>query len=115
MQTAIELRNSADLDKALKLSNEKPVLFFKHSLTCPISARAYRQFESFLENAGPEALYGLIIIQESRPVSNEVAERLGIQHQSPQALLVQDGRVTWDASHFDITVDSLSQAVASAK
>ncbi|MEW6209440.1 MAG: bacillithiol system redox-active protein YtxJ [Acidobacteriota bacterium] len=112
-QNLKELNSIADLDTAIAESSERPVLLFKHSLTCPISARAFREFEAFLEEAEAGAEYKLIIVQTSREVSNEAAARLGLRHESPQAMIVHRGREVWNTSHFDITAERLREAVRS--
>jgi bacillithiol system protein YtxJ len=112
MTNVAELRSVDDLEQALKESNQRVVLIFKHSLTCPISSRAFREFESYMEDPDPKVAYKLITIQAARPVSEEVAERLQIQHESPQAILVKDGRGIWSATHFDITAASLKEAIS---
>src|SRR5215469_11107407 len=109
-----ELINIADLDEALGESKQRPVLLFKHSLTCPISVRAYREFKSYLATADPRVSYNLITIQTARPVSSEAAARLKIEHESPQAILVRNGREIWNASHFSITASSIEEAIRSA-
>jgi bacillithiol system protein YtxJ len=70
---------------------------------------------SYLEEADPEVSYNLITVQTARPISNEIASRLGIRHESPQAILVRDGREIWSASHFAITSSSLRQAIEAQK
>jgi bacillithiol system protein YtxJ len=106
-----ELHSIEDFDRAIEESSARPVLLFKHSRTCPISARALREFETHLEAADPAVSYVMITVQSDRPVSNEAAARLGVAHESPQAILVQRGRAVWNASHFDITADKLDQAI----
>lgn len=106
-----ELHTIADLDAALAESRERPVLLFKHSLTCPISARAFREFNAYLEQADPRARYNLITVQTAREVSNEAAARLRIEHHSPQAILIRNEREVWNASHFSITVSTLAAAI----
>lgn len=115
MPEAAEINNIEELDVALRDSSDQPVLLFKHSTTCPISARAYREYLSFLGEADIRTSYRLVIVQHARPVSNEISERLGIAHESPQAILVKDGRAVWDASHYDITSASLEAALVSAR
>jgi len=110
-ETLNELQSIEAFDRALDESRQRPVLFFKHSLTCPISARAYRELQSYLENAEPQVSYQLITVQTARAVSNEAASRLGVRHESPQAILVRDGREVWNASHFDITAARLEEVV----
>ena len=113
MDNLKELRTIEELSLTLEQSSEKPVLLFKHSLTCPISARAFSEFRAYLEQADPRVSYKLITVQTARAVSNEVAARLNVVHQSPQAILVRDGREVWNASHFAINVSALAQAIRS--
>jgi bacillithiol system protein YtxJ len=100
-----------ELEELIERSKQGPVWVFKHSLTCPISAYAWAEFQSFV-NDRPEdsGLYSLIEVQTARPVSNAVAERTGVVHQSPQALLLRDAKVVWHASHHTIRVRALEAA-----
>jgi bacillithiol system protein YtxJ len=109
-----DLTSIADLERALQESATRPVLLFKHSLTCPISARAYRELQLHLSTADSKVSYNLITVQTARSVSNEAARRLGLQHQSPQAILVSNGKQVWNASHFDITSVTLEEAIGLA-
>jgi bacillithiol system protein YtxJ len=115
MESIREIREIKELDEALADSSQRAVLLFKHSLTCPISMRAYNELISYLEMADPEVSYNLITVQKARPISNEIASRLGVRHETPQAILVRDGREIWNASHFAITSSSLRQAIESRK
>ncbi|HYP25790.1 MAG TPA: bacillithiol system redox-active protein YtxJ [Blastocatellia bacterium] len=108
-----ELKNLEELEEAIKESKERPVLFFKHSSTCPISARAFREFKNHLEEADSGVSYKLVTVQVARPVSNEIAQRLQVRHETPQAILVREGREVWNASHFSITSNSLEEAIRS--
>lgn len=109
--TIQRIESTEDLDRLLKASEDRPVWIFKHSLTCPVSSAAYREFRSFVERDGGEgAAYGLVEIQKARPVSNAVAERTGIRHESPQALLLRGGEVAWHASHWSIEGKALRAA-----
>ena len=93
------------LDEALARSSQEPVILFKHSTTCPISAAAYRQMS---EMGGDVSL---VVIQHAREVSREVEERTGVRHESPQAIILKDGKAVWTASHFDITAGAVERAV----
>lgn len=72
---------------------------FKHSTTCPVSARAAREVEA-LESDLP--VYW-VNVREQRELSNWIAEALGVRHESPQLILVRDGRAVKSWSHFEIT------------
>ncbi len=52
----------------------------------------------------------LVVIQKSRDVSNEIAKRTGVRHESPQTLILRNGEVVWSASHFDITANGVESA-----
>lgn len=106
-----ELHSIEELDGALAESTTRPVLFFKHSLSCSISTRAFSELRSYLNNADPRISYKLITVQTARAVSDEVASRLQVEHQSPQAILVRSGRELWNASHYNITASALDQAI----
>lgn len=107
-----ELVTLEDLDAALEKSETQPVVLFKHSMRCPISAAAHRQVLQYLEQrgAGNSAPFYLVKVIESRPVSNAIAERLGVSHQSPQVILVKCKRAYWNESHGGITVAALERA-----
>ena len=106
-----ELMTVEDLDRALGDSTSRPLLLFKHSLTCPISARAFQEFEAHLEGPDPNVTYRMIVVQNSRNVSNEAAARLGVKHETPQAILIRNGRAVWHASHMGITSEALESAI----
>ena len=107
-----ELTTDEELQAVFERSSDRPQLIFKHSSTCPISGAAHSQMLSYLAGSpAPGVDYSLIVVQTSRPLSSQVAERLGVRHESPQALLVEDGAAIWNASHFDITVAALTSAL----
>jgi len=89
------------------VAEKTPFYFFKHSLTCPISATAFSEYKKFNEVNEANSYY--LAVQESRDLSNHVAQTLGIRHESPQAFYIKDGEALWNASHGKITVDSLKK------
>src|SRR5262245_19623440 len=110
----VDLRQDRDLEQLLDKSKTDPVLIFKHSTQCSISAQAYEEFTDFMEGFG-NVLCGTVLVIENRTLSNAIAARFGVHHQSPQALLIKDGRVLWHASHWSITSDSLNEALVNAQ
>ena len=102
-----EIIDIAQWQQILASSNEQPVIVFKHSTTCPISAAAYREFTS----AEYEHAY-LVKVIEQRNVSNEIAKDLQVQHASPQVIVIQNGQATWQATHFHIKAHALNEALA---
>jgi len=102
----IPLTDLGQLNEIITLSSEKPVLIFKHSTTCGISKMALKQFESQFDLNEEVTSYFLDLLAY-RPISNEVAARFNITHQSPQLLLIVDGNCVYDASHGAIDVADL--------
>ncbi|WP_160724027.1 bacillithiol system redox-active protein YtxJ [Bacillus sp. USDA818B3_A] len=90
------------------IQNSGTFFLLKHSLTCPISHAAYKEYEKFTGTNDTPAFY--LAVQESRPLSNEIAERFEIKHESPQAILFSEGKALWNASHWKITNKSLTEA-----
>ncbi|NEM96521.1 bacillithiol system redox-active protein YtxJ [Pontibacter burrus] len=109
------LNNTEQLDLVLEESKHTPVVIFKHSTRCSISSTAKSRLERQWDGKGLDHVkpYYLDLIAY-RPVSNEVADVLDVQHESPQLLLVQDGVCTYNASHMSISVDELKKKVAAA-
>lgn len=95
------------MDKFTSLDQikEKDFYIFKHSSSCPISAMAY-DVVAAVENSLDLPVY-LLIVQDDRASSIEVAQHFGIRHESPQLILVSQGEIIWDASHGSITPTSI--------
>ena len=83
------------------LIKDEPFFFLKHSLTCPISASAYKEFSQFAENNEEISTYYLAV-QESRELSTHIANQHEVRHESPQAFLFKNGKAVWHASHNQI-------------
>jgi bacillithiol system protein YtxJ len=105
----VAVADAAALEELFARSKDAPVVVFKHSTTCPISARAHRQMSQLSRAAVGEV--ALVVVQTARPVSEEIARRTGVEHHSPQAIILRDGKPVWNASHFDITTDAVERAV----
>ncbi|HVL69334.1 MAG TPA: bacillithiol system redox-active protein YtxJ [Vicinamibacterales bacterium] len=106
------LADTAALDAAIAESRQRPVLLFKHSRTCGISCEAFEQLQAHIAASGLDAAYRLITVQTHRRVADEVATRLRVRHESPQAILLRDGDVVWHGSHFRITTDELKRVMS---
>jgi monothiol bacilliredoxin len=111
MSTLHPISHIDELDDAIAESRERPVLLFKHSRTCGISCEALDELHAHAVDFKGLAAYKVITVQSHRHVSNEAAARLGIRHETPQAILLRDGRAVWTASHFRITKDKLDDVM----
>lgn len=105
------LRDINELEQLLTESRTRPLLLFKHSYSCGISAEALDELLDHLNQKKIDAQYAMVTVQTHRDVSNAVASRLGVRHETPQALLVRDGHVVWSASHFRVTAHAVETAL----
>jgi len=96
------------LDEIVDLSNEKPVAIFKHSTRCNISRMALKQFENEFNLQDKIDIYFLDLLSY-REISNEIANRFNVMHQSPQILLIKNGKAIYHDSHSDIEAAILKQ------
>ncbi|MDW2798389.1 bacillithiol system redox-active protein YtxJ [Clostridium boliviensis] len=83
------------------------LLLLKHSTACPISAAALEEVRAFSREKPAGLQMAMVLVIEHRRVSDAVAERFHVQHQSPQVLLIEGDRVQWHTSHGNITRDQL--------
>ena len=100
------LTDLQQLNTIVEESKEQPVVIFKHSTRCSISRMALKQFENHYDLHKEVKPYFLDLI-EYREVSNEIAERFQVMHQSPQILLIKDGKSIYNVSHDGIDAETL--------
>ena len=113
----IHLHHVDELDRLLSESHTRPLLVFKHSFSCGTSAEALDELVEHLNadlvsSGGPDPQYAIVTVQTHREVSNAVVARLGVRHETPQALLIRNGRVVWAASHFRVTAEAVKKALS---
>ena len=99
------IKDTKSLEELIARSNGSPLVIFKHSLTCPISAAAYEQMQRF------NGEVALIEVQVAPQLSKEIESKFGVRHESPQVIVLHKGQVAWNASHFKITADAVANAV----
>jgi bacillithiol system protein YtxJ len=100
------LKDLGQLNEIVDLSTLKPVVIFKHSTRCSVSRMALKQFESEFAIHDEVLLYFLDLL-EHRDISNEIEKRFKVEHQSPQIIIVKDGKTIYHASHSDIQAEQL--------
>ena len=96
----IEITNTEQLEHLISDSFDKRVLLFKHSTRCGISRMALKNFEFDL---GEETYYYLDLIS-FRSISNEIAEKFQVKHESPQLLYIENGEVVKVQNHHQISI-----------
>ena len=107
------LTREDQIQDIIEESKQKPVVIFKHSTSCSISATAKGRLErqwgdSELQEVKP---YYLDLLAY-RPVSNQVAQVFDVEHESPQLLLIRDGKCVYDASHLGIRLEEVKKHLA---
>lgn len=114
MASFIPVTTEAELEEALASSHDRPVLFFKHSQTCGLSAQAFDELDAWLAEATDEPHVYIVTVQTHRHLSNELAKRFGVRHETPQVLLVRSGQVVWHGAHFRVTSRTVRTAFEQA-
>lgn len=104
----IPLQHLGQLDELAAFSENKPAVIFKHSTRCSVSRMALKQFENEFDLKEEVDTYYLDLL-EHRDISNEIASRFGVYHQSPQLLLIKEGKSVYDVSHSDIDAGELKE------
>lgn len=107
----IQLNDVAQVDQLISASDPRPLVIFKHSRSCGTSAQAFDELLDHLDASEADARYAIVTVQTHRDVSTAVSRLLGVRHETPQALIVQDGRVVWSASHFRVTAEAVNAAI----
>ena len=103
------LHSPDELDAAIAESHERPVVLYKHSATCPFAARAQEQVAEAKHDV---TIYG-VVVQYARELSERIAERTGVEHASPQAIVLRDGNVVWTGWRDEIQREKLVELAGS--
>lgn len=96
-----------------EIESFKRVLLFKHSRTCPVSARALNEVERFMEEDETDIPIVLIDVLGERSYSAEIAKFLNLRHESPQLIFLEEGKMIWNDSHFRVTESKISSVTES--
>lgn len=103
-----EVTSRQDLDAAF---SQDLAILFKHSTRCPISAMAREEMDRFTQKYGSTPVY-LIDVHEQAELSDYVGERTGIEHQSPQVIVLRGGEAGWHASRMEINASEVEAQMA---
>ncbi|WBV57408.1 bacillithiol system redox-active protein YtxJ [Chryseobacterium daecheongense] len=104
-----KIESEEDLAEAIERSYHNKVAIFKHSTSCFISKTVLRNFESEINDAGTNADLYFLDLLAYRPISNKIAEDLDVTHQSPQLIVVENGKAVNNASHQNISITQIAQ------
>ena len=102
--------SESDVD-ALLSGGDKPQLIYKHSFACGVCVFSKSAIESKMEQFKKMADLHFVDARATRSVSDYIADKTGIKHESPQALIIKNGKVIWHASHSAITAGKIMNAL----
>lgn len=107
-----KLETLEQLEHIQKQSKERQILIFKHSTRCSTSRMALDRLERNWKNDEMSNIepYFLDLISY-REVSNQISNQYGIDHQSPQVLIIENGEAIYDSSHLDIDYNAIQKVV----
>lgn len=103
-----EISTESELEAAL---GDGTVVLYKHSHRCGICIRSRKQMEKF-SSQNPEVPVLQVDVVRDRELSNSIADRFEIRHESPQAIVVRRGEPLWNGSHSSVTADRLNEGIA---
>ena len=104
MANFLPIKTKDTLESLFKESAEKPVVIFKHSKLCGISSHVMEM----VDGVGRDVHF--VVVQDDREISNEIADRTGRVHQSPQVFVIRDGKPIYHASHYGIDPAAIEKA-----
>lgn len=107
----IRLEASTKVDEAMEASKEKPIAFFKHSTRCGISVQVKTGLEEKWDLDTADLDFYYLDLLEYRKISNYIAEKTGVIHQSPQLIVIKNREVIYKDSHFGINYDKFTALV----
>ncbi|MBT1702638.1 bacillithiol system redox-active protein YtxJ [Chryseosolibacter indicus] len=108
----IELTNPGQLEEIKKMSENTPILIFKHSTRCSTSRMALDRLErNWNQHEMTDIKPFFLDLLSYRQISNLIADQFGIQHESPQVLVISKGQSVLDLSHFEIEYDQIKKKV----
>jgi bacillithiol system protein YtxJ len=105
----INLDSIDSLDRLFAESFDRPVVLLKHSATCGISSGVFREVSLVAADVN------VVVVQSHRDISNAISARTGVRHESPQAIVLRDGKPVYHASHYDIEAGHIEASLNLSK
>ena len=97
-----DLTSLNELEEVIKESFNHPVVIFKHSTRCDQSNALLKNFERRYDSAADIPIPYFLDLITYREVSDEIALRFDVKHESPQVIFLKDGVMVKHASHREI-------------
>lgn len=105
------LNSEGDLKKVIEDSYQNPQAILKHSTRCGISAMVKNRLESKWEKRNPTVPIYIVDLLADRELSNHISESLNIRHESPQLIVLENGKITYHASHIGISSSAVAKHI----
>ena len=100
------VQSTEDIDQIFA---DPVAIVYKHSFRCSVSTGAKREFERFAESYTRDGNLYIVDVVRNRDLSMDISGRADVSHQSPQVLVIKDGTVVWNASHWNINQKSIEE------
>ena len=109
----IGLTEETQVEEIKELSKTQPVVIFKHSTRCSISLMAKNRLDR--SDAPGGTLFYYLDLLKHRNISNLIASEFDEQHQSPQILLIKNGKCVYEESHNGISMEDIAEEAIAAQ
>lgn len=108
-----KITSTEDLKTINQASENQKVMIFKHSTSCSISATVLARMERNWKHEQARGIVPYYLdLLSYRDLSNQIAQNYGIRHESPQVLLIENGKCVYDASHYDISFEEVANLLS---
>lgn len=101
------LTTKEQIQDLIEASERRLQLIYKHSHTCGICLVTKEDLENNFGRISKKAAMNFVNVIKERAVSNAIAGKLDVRHESPQVLVVKNGTCFWNESHYSIKADEI--------
>lgn len=103
----VKITSLEQLREIMENTKQKPALFYKHSSRCEVCTMVLNNFRAeWGKSDGLCTLY-FVDLLANRDVSNEIERVTGVQHQSPQVIVLNEDKIMYTATHSSISIDAI--------
>ena len=105
-----KLESAGQIEDLRQVSNDKPVVVFKHSTRCSISGMVLSRLQREWNEEEMEGIeFYFLDLLSNRDISSKVAEKFGVEHQSPQLIIIKDGEAVYNTSHMGVSYHEMKK------
>lgn len=96
-----------DIEQSDAILSSEIAVIFKHSTRCHVSAFAFREVTNFARHHPNVPVY-IIQVIEQKILVHHINERTNVKHESPQVIVIRNGKVIWNDSHEGVTEEAIA-------